>query len=183
MAAVGAASSVASIIGGNKSAIKQYTAQMKAINRNYNYNSNQLTMQETQEYHKAQQSLFQLSWQAVQSNASVKASLAETGVEGRSSKQIERTVEGTSQMQSRAQKDQFEEFSANIKAQKESLYIQAKDQANSAKVDAKSQMKTSPLEILSEVTQGAMQGLSFGTSSAGGYLSSLIGGSSATGNR
>ena len=80
----------------NRSLTKAFKKQMYYAQMNYNWNQNQLTRQEQSAYDNAVSNLFQLSYNALQNNATVEASLAETGYEGRTAGQIKRSISGAS---------------------------------------------------------------------------------------
>jgi hypothetical protein len=165
--AVGGVASAVGIIRNNKSLIKAYKRQTEAMNKNYNYNLNQMTQQETQSYHQAVGDLFTLAWQGMQNNASVEASLAESGVEGRTQNQIKRTMEGTQQMQSRAIKENHFQNIANIKSAKSALYVNYRDALDNAQVQTNNSLTRgldTLLTIQNGIDQGVQKGASWGTS-------------------
>ena len=111
----------------NRSLTKAFKKQMYYAQMNYNWNQNQLTRQEQSAYDNAVSNLFQLSYNALQNNATVEASLAETGYEGRTAGQIKRSISGAVLRQKTALKDAYETDVTNIRSQKDALYVQMKN--------------------------------------------------------
>ena len=148
-----------------------YYAQM-----NYNWNQNQLTRQEQSAYDNAVSNLFQLSYNALQNNATVEASLAETGYEGRTAGQIKRSISGAVLRQKTALKDAYETDVTNIRSQKDALYVQMKNSVEQARDQLKSQYKGGMgyvMEFLDSSGKGAAIGAA--TAGAGSALADAIG--------
>lgn len=125
----------------NRSLTKAFKKQMYYAQMNYNWNQNQLTRQEQSAYDNAVSNLFQLSYNALQNNATVEASLAETGYEGRTAGQIKRSISGAVLRQKTALKDAYETDVVNIRSQKDALYVQMKNSVEQARDQLKSQYK------------------------------------------
>lgn len=125
----------------NRSLTKAFKKQMYYAQMNYNWNQNQLTRQEQSAYDNAVSNLFQLSYSALQNNATVEASLAETGYEGRTAGQIKRSISGAVLRQKTALKDAYETDVVNIRSQKDALYVQMKNSVEQARDQLKSQYK------------------------------------------
>lgn len=161
----------------NRSLTKAFKKQMYYAQMNYNWNQNQLTRQEQSAYDNAVSNLFQLSYNALQNNATVEASLAETGYEGRTAGQIKRTISGAVLRQKTALKDAYETDVVNIRSQKDALYVQMKNSVEQARDQLKSQYKggiSYLMEFLDTTAKGAAIGAA--TAGAGSALAGAAGG-------
>lgn len=161
----------------NRSLTKAFKKQMYYAQMNYNWNQNQLTRQEQSAYDNAVSNLFQLSYNALQNNATVEASLAETGYEGRTAGQIKRSISGAVLRQKTALKDAYETDVTNIRSQKDALYVQMKNSVEQARDQLKSQYKggiSYLMEFLDTSTKGAAIGAF--TAGAGSALAGAAGG-------
>lgn len=161
----------------NRSLTKAFKKQMYYAQMNYNWNQNQLTRQEQSAYDNAVSNLFQLSYSALQNNATVEASLAETGYEGRTAGQIKRSISGAVLRQKTALKDAYETDVTNIRSQKDALYVQMKNSVEQARDQLKSQYKggiSYLMEFLDTTAKGAAIGAF--TAGAGGALAGAAGG-------
>lgn len=161
----------------NRSLTKAFKKQMYYAQMNYNWNQNQLTRQEQSAYDNAVSNLFQLSYNALQNNATVEASLAETGYEGRTSGQIKRTISGAVLRQKTALKDAYETDVVNIRSQKDALYVQMKNSVEQARDQLKSQYKGG-ISYLMEFLDTSAKGAAIGafTAGAGSALAGAAGG-------
>lgn len=161
----------------NKSLTKAFKKQMYYAQMNYNWNQNQLTRQEQSAYDNAVSNLFQLSYNALQNNATVEASLAETGYEGRTSGQIKRSISGAVLRQKTALKDAYETDVVNIRSQKDALYVQMKNSVEQARDQLKSQYKGG-ISYLMEFLDTSAKGAAIGafTAGAGSALAGAAGG-------
>ena len=160
----------------NRSLTKAFKKQMYYAQMNYNWNQNQLTRQEQSAYDNAVSNLFQLSYNALQNNATVEASLAETGYEGRTAGQIKRSISGAVLRQKTALKDAYETDVTNIRSQKDALYVQKKNSVEQARDQLKSQYKGGMgyvMEFLDSSAKGAVIGAA--TAGAGSALADAIG--------
>lgn len=160
----------------NRSLTKAFKKQMYYAQMNYNWNQNQLTRQEQSAYDNAVSNLFQLSYNALQNNATVEASLAETGYEGRTAGQIKRSISGAVLRQKTALKDAYETDVTNIRSQKDALYVQMKNSVEQARDQLKSQYKGGMgyvMEFLDSSAKGAAIGAA--TAGAGSALAGAIG--------
>lgn len=160
----------------NRSLTKAFKKQMYYAQMNYNWNQNQLTRQEQSAYDNAVSNLFQLSYNALQNNATVEASLAETGYEGRTAGQIKRSISGAVLRQKTALKDSYETDVTNIRSQKDALYVQEKNSVEQARDQLKSQYKGGMgyvMEFLDSSAKGAAIGAA--TAGAGSALAGAIG--------
>lgn len=160
----------------NRSLTKAFKKQMYYAQMNYNWNQNQLTRQEQSAYDNAVSNLFQLSYNALQNNATVEASLAETGYEGRTAGQIKRSISGAVLRQKTALKDAYETDVTNIRSQKDALYVQMKHSVEQARDQLKSQYKGGMgyvMEFLDSSAKGAAIGAA--TAGAGSALAGAIG--------
>lgn len=160
----------------NRSLTKAFKKQMYYAQMNYNWNQNQLTRQEQSAYDNAVSNLFQLSYNALQNNATVEASLAETGYEGRTAGQIKRSISGAVLRQKTALKDAHETDVTNIRSQKDALYVQMKNSVEQARDQLKSQYKGGMgyvMEFLDSSAKGAIIGAA--TAGAGSALADAIG--------
>ena len=161
----------------NRSLTKAFKKQMYYAQMNYNWNQNQLTRQEQSAYDNAVSNLFQLSYNALQNNAAVEASLAETGYEGRTAGQIKRSISGAVLRQKTALKDAYETDVTNIRSQKDALYVQMKNSVEQARDQLKSQYKggiSYLMEFLDTTAKGAAIGAA--TAGAGSALAGAAGG-------
>lgn len=161
----------------NRSLTKAFKKQMYYAQMNYNWNQNQLTRQEQSAYDNAVSNLFQLSYSALQNNATVEASLAETGYEGRTAGQIKRSISGAVLRQKTALKDAYETDVTNIRSQKDALYVQMKNSVEQARDQLKSQYKggiSYLMEFLDTTAKGAAIGAA--TAGAGSALAGAAGG-------
>lgn len=161
----------------NRSLTKAFKKQMYYAQMNYNWNQNQLTRQEQSAYDNAVSNLFQLSYNALQNNATVEASLAETGYEGRTAGQIKRSISGVVLRQKTALKDAYETDVTNIRSQKDALYVQMKNSVEQARDQLKSQYKggiSYVMEFLDTSAKGAAIGAA--TAGAGSALAGAAGG-------
>lgn len=161
----------------NRSLTKAFKKQMYYAQMNYNWNQNQLTRQEQSAYDNAVSNLFQLSYNALQNNAAVEASLAETGYEGRTSGQIKRSISGAVLRQKIALKDAYETDVVNIRSQKDALYVQMKNSVEQARDQLKSQYKGG-ISYLMEFLDTSAKGAAIGafTAGAGSALAGAAGG-------
>lgn len=160
----------------NRSLTKAFKKQMYYAQMNYNWNQNQLTRQEQSAYDNAVSNLFQLSYNALQNNATVEASLAETGYEGRTAGQIKRSISGAVLRQKTALKDAYETDVTNIRSQKDALYVQMKNSVEQARDQLKSQYKGGMgyvMEFLDSSAKGAAIGAA--TAGAGSALAGAAG--------
>lgn len=161
----------------NRSLTKAFKKQMYYAQMNYNWNQNQLTRQEQSAYDSAVSNLFTLSYNALQNNATVEASLAETGYEGRTAGQIKRSISGAVLRQKTALKDAYETDVTNIRSQKDALYVQMKNTVEQARDQLKSQYKggiSYLMEFLDTTAKGAAIGAF--TAGAGSALAGAAGG-------
>lgn len=161
----------------NRSLTKAFKKQMYYAQMNYNWNQNQLTRQEQSAYDNAVSNLFQLSYNALQNNATVEASLAETGYEGRTAGQIKRSISGAVLRQKTALKDAYETDVVNIRSQKDALYVQMKNSVEQARDQLKSQYKggiSYLMGFLDTTAKGAAIGAF--TAGAGSALAGAAGG-------
>lgn len=161
----------------NRSLTKAFKKQMYYAQMNYNWNQNQLTRQEQSAYDSAVSNLFQLSYNALQNNATVEASLAETGYEGRTAGQIKRSISGAVLRQKTALKDAYETDVVNIRSQKDALYVQMKNSVEQARDQLKSQYKGG-ISYLMEFLDTSAKGAAIGafTAGAGSALAGAAGG-------
>lgn len=161
----------------NRSLTKAFKKQMYYAQMNYNWNQNQLTRQEQSAYDNAVSNLFQLSYNALQNNATVEASLAETGYEGRTAGQIKRSISGAVLRQKTALKDAHETDVTNIRSQKDALYVQMKNSVEQARDQLKSQYKGG-ISYLMEFLDTSAKGAAIGafTAGAGSALAGAAGG-------
>ena len=161
----------------NRSLTKAFKKQMYYAQMNYNWNQNQLTRQEQSAYDNAVSNLFQLSYNALQNNATVEASLAETGYEGRTAGQIKRSISGAVLRQKTALKDAYETDVTNIRSQKDALYVQMKNSVEQARDQLKSQYKGG-ISYLMEFLDSSAKGAAIGaaTAGAGSALAGAAGG-------
>ena len=161
----------------NRSLTKAFKKQMYYAQMNYNWNQNQLTRQEQSAYDNAVSNLFQLSYNALQNNATVEASLAETGYEGRTAGQIKRSISGAVLRQKTALKDAYETDVVNIRSQKDALYVQMKNSVEQARDQLKSQYKGG-ISYLMEFLDTSAKGATIGafTAGAGSALAGAAGG-------
>lgn len=161
----------------NRKLTKAFKKQMYYAQMNYNWNQNQLTRQEQSAYDSAVSNLFQLSYNALQNNAAVEASLAETGYEGRTSGQIKRSISGAVLRQKTALKDAYETDVVNIRSQKDALYVQMKNSVEQARDQLKSQYKGG-ISYLMEFLDTSAKGAAIGafTAGAGSALAGAAGG-------
>lgn len=161
----------------NRSLTKAFKKQMYYAQMNYNWNQNQLTRQEQSAYDNAVSNLFQLSYNALQNNAAVEASLAETGYEGRTAGQIKRSISGAVLRQKTALKGAYETDVTNIRSQKDALYVQMKNSVEQARDQLKSQYKGG-ISYLMEFLDTSAKGAAIGafTAGAGSALAGAAGG-------
>lgn len=161
----------------NRKLTKAFKKQMYYAQMNYNWNQNQLTRQEQSAYDNAVSNLFQLSYNALQNNATVEASLAETGYEGRTAGQIKRSISGAVLRQKTALKDAYETDVTNIRSQKDALYVQMKNSVEQARDQLKSQYKGG-ISYLMEFLDTSAKGAAIGafTAGAGSALAGAAGG-------
>lgn len=150
----------------NRSLTKAFKKQMYYAQMNYNWNQNQLTRQEQSAYDNAVSNLFQLSYNALQNNATVEASLAETGYEGRTAGQIKRSISGAVLRQKTALKDSYETDVTNIRSQKDALYVQMKNSVEQARDQLKSQYKGG-MSYVMEFLDSSAKGAAIGAATAG----------------
>lgn len=161
----------------NRSLTKAFKKQMYYAQMNYNWNQNQLTRQEQSAYDNAVSNLFTLSYNALQNNSAVEASLAETGYEGRTSGQIKRSISGAVLRQKTALKDAYETDVVNSRSQKDALYVQMKNTVEQARDQLKSQYKGG-ISYLMEFLDTSAKGAAIGafTAGAGSALAGAAGG-------
>ena len=150
----------------NRALTKAFKKQMYYAQMNYNWNQNQLTRQEQSAYDNAVSNLFQLSYNALQNNATVEASLAETGYEGRTAGQIKRSISGAVLRQKTALKGAYETDVTNIRSQKDALYVQMKNSVEQARDQLKSQYKGG-MSYVMELLDSSAKGAAIGAATAG----------------
>ena len=125
-----------------------------------------MTRQEQSAYDNAVSNLFQLSYNALQNNATVEASLAETGYEGRTAGKIKRSISGAVLRQKTALKDAYETDVTNIRSQKDALYVQMKNSVEQARDQLKSQYKGG-MSYVMEFLDSSAKGAAIGAATAG----------------
>lgn len=168
---------------GNRQLIKAFNKQMYYAQLSYNYNQNQLTNQQTSLYHSAMGQLAQLSYNAYLNNASVQAAQAQTGYQGRTSQAISRTISGQTLRQKTAVKDSYQNSVANVRRQKDALYIEMKNSVNQAKENLSNSFThgfQAFMQVLDSTAKGAAVG-AFGGAVAGAAGGAVSGGASAAG--
>lgn len=167
---------------GNRQLIKTFKKQMYYAQLNYNYNQAQLTKQQTSLYHNAMSQLSQLSYNAYLNNASVQAAQAQTGYEGRTSDAISRAISGQTLRQKTAVKDSYENAVANVRSQKDALYIEMKNSVEQAR-DNLSNSFTHGFQAFMQVLQSTAMGAAAGYFGGAvvGAASGAAGGSAAGG--
>lgn len=161
-AALGAISSIFGSNSANKAAIEAYKQQSKVVITNYNYNQKQLDMEEQSQYTAAQSKLQELSINGMQNNAAVTAALNETGYEGRNKNKITQSIEAQTLRQQTAVQDATELEVANIRSQKQALYIQTQNQLNNMRANTSAQL-TSRSQMFMGALAGAAQGAALGS--------------------
>lgn len=149
------------VSSGNRQLIKTFKKQMYYAQLNYNYNQAQLTKQQTSMYHNAMSQLSQLSYNAYLNNASVQAAQAQTGYEGRTSDAISRAISGQTLRQKTTIKDSYENAVANVRSQKDALYIEMKNNVDQAK-DNLSNSFTHGFQAFMQVLQSTAMGAAAG---------------------
>lgn len=181
-AIVGGGSSVYGIRRGNKKLLKAWQKQMKYVQMNYNYNQNALDIQEKGAYDAAVGELFSISLNANQNNATVEAAIAEQNFEGRTTKQIQRSISGQSERQKTAVKEAYGEEVYNIRSQKDALYVQMKAGVDQARDDLNHSF-TKGLSAWMQVIDSAAKGAAIGaaTGGAAGAAAGAGGGAGASG--
>ena len=150
----------------NRALTKAFKKQMYYAQMNYNWNQNQLTRQEKSAYDNAVSNLFSLSYEALQNNSAVEASLAETGYEGRTSGQIKRSISGAVLRRKTSLKDAYETEVVNIRSQKDALYVQMKNSVEQARDQLKSQYKGG-ISYVAEFLDSTAKGAAIGAATAG----------------
>lgn len=159
--AMGAGSGIYGISKGNRQLIKAFKKQMYYAQLNYNYNQAELTKQQTSMYHSAVSELASLSYNAYLNNASVQAAQAQTGYQGRTANAISRTIKGQTARQKTAVKDQYQNSVANVRAQKQALYISMKNEVQSARQNLSNQFThgfQAFMSVLDSTAKGAAAG-------------------------
>lgn len=159
--AMGAGSGLYGISKGNRQLIKAFKKQMYYAQLNYNYNQAELTKQQTSMYHSAVSELASLSYNAYLNNASVQAAQAQTGYQGRTASAITRTIKGQTARQKTAVKDQYQNSVANVRAQKQALYISMKNEVQSARQNLSNQFThgfQAFMSVLDSTAKGAAAG-------------------------
>lgn len=176
---IGGGSGIYSISKGNRQLIKAFKKQMYYAQLNYNYNQNQLTKQETSLYHSAMDQLGQLSYNAYLNNSSVQAAQAQTGYQGRTSQAISRTISGQSLRKKVAVKDSYENAVANVRSQKEALYIDMKNSVEQSRENLSNSFTygfKAFMQVLDSTAKGAAMGAAGGA--AAGAAAGALGGTS-----
>lgn len=159
--AMGAGSGFYGISKGNRQLIKAFKKQMYYAQLNYNYNQAELTKQQTSMYHSAVSELASLSYNAYLNNASVQAAQAQTGYQGRTASAITRTIKGQTARQKTAVKDQYQNAVANVRAQKQALYISMENEVQSARQNLSNQFThgfQAFMSVLDSTAKGAVAG-------------------------
>lgn len=157
----------------NKSLLNAYKKQTQALVQSYNYNQNQLDMQERSVYESASSALQNLTLAAMQSNAAITAGLNEAGYDGRNYDKIKRTAEGQALNQRTAIIENEAIDVMNIRSQKDALYMQTQNELDNLRDSTKGNIigKTQALiNAIGAGIQGAQLGLAAG--SAGSAASS-----------
>lgn len=171
--AIGFANGVYGVSKGNRELTKAFNQQMKAVMQNYNYNQNALNQEERYALDNAKQQLFQLELNSVQNNATVEASLAETGYEGRNANKIRQSISGQVERQKTAKIDNYYLQTDQIRAKKDNLYIQTDREIQQARKQLESQYTgglQAAMQIADSTAKGAMMG-----AFAGGVANSMMG--------
>lgn len=181
---LGGAGSIANIRSEKKAMRKAYLQQMGILMKNYNYNQNALTTEERYALDSARSKLYRIELNAIQNNAQVSAALSETGTEGRTSRQISRTIEGQTERRKTSVIDNYYQDIGEIRQQKDALYMQVKDTVEQAE-DNYNASQASDFQNIMSVFQGSVDGSIKGFmigSGIGGGFSSMMGGISGVGS-
>lgn len=178
--AMGFGSGLYGVSKGNRQLIKTFKKQMYYAQLNYNYNQAQLTKQQTSMYHNAMSQLGQLSYNAYLNNATVQAAQAQTGYQGRTSQAISRAISGQALRQKTAIKDSYQNAVANVRSQKDALYIEMKNNVKQARQNLSNSF-THGINAFMKVLQSTAQGAAVGAFTGGvaSAASGAIGGASA----
>lgn len=176
---IGGLSSSLGVGSQNKALTKAFKQQMKIVMQNYNYNQNALDQEQRYALDNAKQQLFSLTLNGMQNNSTVEAALAETGYEGRTAGKVKQSIAGTAERQRTAKIDNYYLQTDQIRAQKDTLYIQTKNSIEQARKSLEAQY-TGGLQALGQVVQGAATGAMMGAF-AEGVGSSMLGSAGAPG--
>lgn len=161
-AALGGLSSIMSSRSTNKALIESYKKQAQVVITNYNYNQQQLDMQEQSLYNAAKSKLYEMELTSMQNNSTVEAALNETGYEGRTKEQLSRGIEGQTLRQKQAVIDANEAEVYNVRSQKNALYIQTKNTLNNMREQTNAQL-TGGSQMLMGALGGAAMGAAVGS--------------------
>lgn len=145
----------------NKSLLKAYKKQTQALVQSYNYNQNQLDMQERSVYESASNALQNLTLEAMQSNAVITAGLNEAGYDGRNYDKIKRTAEGQALNQRTAIVENEAIDVMNIRSQKDALYMQTQNELDNLRDSTKDNIIGETQAIFNAIS-GGMQGAQLG---------------------
>lgn len=171
--AIGFAQGVFGVSKGNRELTKAFNQQMKVVMQNYNYNQNALNQEERYALDAAKQQLFNLQLNAVQNNATVEASLAETGYEGRNARKMTQAISGQVERQRTAEIDAYYRETDQLRQKKDNLYIQTDREVQQARKNLESQYTggfQAAMQIADSTAKGAMMG-----AFAGGVGGSMMG--------
>lgn len=167
-AALGAYASIRGSKSTNDALIEAYKQQLKTVYTNYNYNLQQLNMQEESIYRAAQAKMLDLEVNSMQNNSTVTAALSETGYEGRNKDKITQSITGQGYRQKTAVQDAAEVDVANVRSQKDSLYIQTRNQLNNLYNATDSQL-IGGSQMFMGALAGAAQGAALGSVASVGF--------------
>lgn len=180
-AVVGGGSAIHGMSKQNRSTISMFKKQMYYMQLNYNYNQAALDRQERSLYDSAVGNLFQLSMNAFQSQSSVEAAQAESGVEGRTQDKLGQVIRGQNARQITSAKEAYEVDVWNVRSKKEALYIETKNAVEQAKTNLDNSLIYGS-RAFSQFMGSAIQGAAIGAatagvaSAAGGALGGATGG-------
>lgn len=164
---LGGIGSAINIKRNNKKLAKAYIDQTGRMLKEYNYNLTAIDTQQANAYNATKVDLYNLSLVGSKNIAMVRTALGETGLEGRSHKQVEREVSGVLGMQKASTQENYEDIVNDLRVKRNNLYIQTEQALDSAYKTMKEQHVGTWDAIFFKIPQGVSQGMSLGMGMSG----------------
>jgi hypothetical protein len=173
----------------NKAAVANYKAAIKSISTNYNYGVLANTTAIKSEFAQARRTLENFRYNSKQNQSTIRAAIAETGTEGRSTDKIEQSVEAHDLRTESSVAENYQIVAANYVRQIEADRITAESMMKAQKAQFDNTVVSAEqnfFDMLLGSMKGAQVGYSFGSmfgggGGAGANVGGAIGSSTGTG--
>jgi len=155
----------------NKAALQNYKAAIKSISINYNYGVLRNITAINSNFDGARRTLENLTYNSRQNQSTIKAAIAETGTEGRSTEKITQSVEAHDLRTESSIKENSSIVTANYMRQMEADRLTAQSKISQAKQTYDNSIVSDEealFSILTSSLKGAATGYSFGSMFGGG---------------